>query len=608
MEIWYWLPQDSSTSEDFSGDTLYLHSKIAITSNSPDSIIRAFKIIDGNVQDGYRILTSIEDVGSSQPFKLEVRDFKLDDKCDDILQTIQLPDFFNNKLVTELTIKVNDRFLVVGNNDGFVLVYKWCQQENEYVSHGDSKNLKRNTSLPILRHFNLISTFSESDFLMKTSCCNDRPIFDLNNNWLVYSPTKIEYNQIKIENEDRNSLTPVKLPSSKPLLNKVLISLSNTALDSLFKLSKFSTSKLSQYRNNDKDLNELTINSIKLSINNAVNSTIHSINETTKTFSSNDNQLIKIIDLSNDKVLTVFKSPDGISNLSLSPYDLQLVNSNLRGDSFFIWDLIKLPQEISLIGKFLRGKTSGIIDDIFWFINNNGDDNNVDDLYRGTNSGFGCINEKSGSVHWFNINYLLGNLNNNLPNYLGKEFPLDHEIGHSSKFLDSWILSSSSLKYKRFFKVPNLSNLKSNNLKDLNQLAILDDNNQLKLTSPLNGNNSVRFELPVTQTDPSISLKHSDLKIYDNLVANDLNPVSQIEIETCKPFMNLINFKNINFSTYDFNNEKSEIENFMAIFKQGNQEFPVKDINVSSDVDNDIEGDDFIGDLINDLEIDQNIS
>lgn len=628
LEVWYWIPpSDNSITKDFSGDTLYFYGQydIAYFDDNKDAIqliedeedyednsIKSLDIIDGDLNNGYTMLVSYNSL------KLQIQFLDVTSSETSLIQNLQLPEFLQSK---SYSVKLNSKFIIVGDNNGFMYVFKYDSALKKFIpanANDGLKNLKKNTCLPILRKHNFISKLSDREILFKTSCLNDKPIFDLNNNWLVYSPTKIEYNQIKIDNENQvdNLLTPVKLPTnSRPLLNTVLESISNTALDQLFKFSKFSTTKLSEYfkpKDEDKkDHDELSLKNLTKSLNKIFNSTISSINETTnQLFKISDNQLIKIVDLSNDKILTIFKSPDGISNLSLSPYDLQLINCNLRGDNFFIWDLIKLPQQVSLLGKFSRGKTSGIIDDIFWFINNN--DENSNDLYKGINSGFGTINSKTGSIHWFNINYLLGNLNNNLPNYLGKEFPINSMHIKNKEFMNNWILSSST-KYKKFFKLPNLSNLNNNNFNQLSQLAVLDDSNQLKLISPLNGNNCFKFELPINKINPDLKTTISSSKIpeFDDVIKSlkvdcnrNNNSISQIEIETCKPFKHLINFKNIEFAVYDFQSDKSDDINFDDYYQMFNNSIPSKKIqieNTSASVNDVAQENEFVERLVDDL-------
>ncbi|EGW31529.1 uncharacterized protein SPAPADRAFT_62117 [Spathaspora passalidarum NRRL Y-27907] len=234
-----------------------------------------------------------------------------------------------------------------------------------------------------------------------------------------------------------------------------------------------------------------------------------------------------------------FKPPGGISQLSLSPYDLQLVHANARGDSLYMWDLYRLPVEISLIGKFSRGKTSAIIEEIFWFINNYENKRDEGEVF-GNNSGFGCISKSTGSLHWFNINYLAGSYNNNRPNSFKKT------SFAPGKFMDSWILSS--LKAKQFVSIP------TNQCSNLNQLAIIDENLVLKLISPLNGHHFYQFQLSKVPVDSQFVPKTSSIEKPHIPSSPYVNPLSQAEIETCAPFLNLINNPRIEFATFEDDN------------------------------------------------------
>lgn len=544
LEVWYWLDPDSSRGKDseyYSGDTLYFYFLCDISCNNTP--ITSVQYVGGDLESGYQFLVLYQDLELDlikvQPGVLKAS----------LLQVLELPDYFtrvNDKGsesdVMKISIKTSKNLIVVANSRGLMYVFKLVKGTYKPANCNNAlSSLKKSASLPILRDLKLLDKVSDNSILFKTSCTNGTPIFDLKNNWLVYSPCKVESNQIKISG---TGLTPVKLPSSKRLLNNVLESLSNNALDSLFKLSKYSNQKINDYLNNDQSVDFKTI---KNSLNKLLNQTINTISDSIDAMS--DNQIIKIVDLENDKVLCVFKSPDGISHVSFNPYDLQLVSCTLRGDNFFIWDLTKLTSEISLMGKFVRGKTSGVINEIFWFINNNESDKSASPILKGSNSGFGCIS-KSGTIHWYNINYLLSNLNNNYPTFIGKEFPAhSSSMLNLSDFLDSWLLGSSH--FEKFVKIPNLSHLSPSNLRCLDQLAVIDGNKNLKLLSPLNGLNSVTFELPTTPTSHKSRLNDT-LITKRSVVMPVRSPLSQFEIETCKPFINLINFNNIQISNYDF--------------------------------------------------------
>ncbi|KAK6455215.1 uncharacterized protein RJT20DRAFT_146301 [Scheffersomyces xylosifermentans] len=652
VQLWDWKPPSSDTKKD--AETLYLNGQIHLDSGvnyDTDSLVN-FKILkeptDRSSSSQYSILALMKT--HSGAYKLT--NFRVDFATRSLpfSDSVTLPTLFYNcpsesDSVT-FTLKTSNKFIVVANSEGLLCVYKYSMARDAILmgnSEYSLQDIRKQSSQPILSKYNILSKFPDDQIILQTSCNQDNePIFDIVDNWLVYSPTKFEYKHMKAissttpiptSNESvdpiivsssstneaatkQNSLyTPVKLPASGPLLNKVLSTLSNTALDGLFRLSEISSSKVKSYLNNKGSKQELykapTINSISKSIGNLLYSTASStastLESSTRSLKPNNNQLLKILDLSNDKVLGVFKPLGGVSNVSLSPYDSQLVHSSLRGDTLFMWDLYRLPSEISLIGKFTRGKTSAVIEEIFWFNNNYGEGNGHnsgnsgnpnDSSIKGNNSGFGCITKSTGSVHWFNINYLSGNMNNNFPNSLNKEkVKRDHQSG---SFLDSWILSS--LKAKKFVALPDFNGLttsisnsgnssnvvtKSNDVNHINrvtnQLAIIDDQNQLKLISTLNGSHLYKYELPNQPVDskyvPRIfhKLSNENEKGTKDLI----NPLSQAEIETSAPFLNLINNKNVEFAVYSFE-DQSDSDGFMNAFKEFGNEIPDKVIKFES--------------------------
>lgn len=568
LELWYWLDpeeSDASNPQYYSGDTLYFYCSSSISTGFK---IVSFHYVEGDMVSGYQFLVvseanelylyQVDANGKTSKENFTVTRQIYDNDPDKkpgylkLIQTLKLPDYFtecndkDSEFTTEISIKISKKFIVAANSKG--LVYVWRYGSRLYVPANQEKklsNLKKSASLPILRNLKLLDKVTDETIIFKTSCANGKPIFDLKNNWLVYSPCKVEYQQTKISG---TGLTPVQLPSSKRLLKNVLENLSNNALDSLFKLSKYSNQKINDYLNNDQSVDFKTI---KKSLNKLLNQTINSISDS---IGMSDNQMIKIVDLDNDKVLCLYKSPDGISHVSFNPYDLQLVSCTLRGDNFFLWDLIKLTSEISLMGKFIRGKTSSVINEIFWFINNNEGDESVNPTLQGTNSGFGCIS-KSGTIHWYNINYLVSNINNNYPTFIGKEFPPQASSMVSlSDFLDNWILGSSH--FEKFIKIPSLNHLSPTNITCLNQLAVIDGNKNLKLLSPLNGLHSITYELPRDTTNYSRSKSFivSNLKLQEPTKS----PLSQFEIETCKPFVNLVDYNNIQVHHYDVGDDELE--------------------------------------------------
>ena len=646
LEVWDWVPPShAKVTTKCSGDTLYLQGQYTLSippSGPPEygfkytanaaipeeskeefsRTIETVKILSGTVEEGHTILVLSKTLNLPLPYALEVHFLGKSNKTS-IQQILELPCVMQESCSElEFTVKANDNFIVVSNNEGFLYLFKFYGEEYRPANFDlNLLSIRKTSCQPIANQDRLSSKLTDEEILLKTSCFDNKPIFDIVGNWLVYSPIKFEYEHlkvinntnIKLANEYENNnidpissftnkesnrkqesiFTPVRLPPPGPLLNRVISTLSNNALDGLFKLSEVSSSRLKAYLNKDKEVvakNEQdmaqSLNSISKTIGKALYSTasntVSTIQKKTMASQPNNNQLIKIIDLSNDKIIGIFKPPGGVSNLSLSPFDLQLVHSSYRGDNFFMWDLYKLPNEISLIGKFNRGKTSAIIKEIFWFVSNYDNTN----IIQGNNLGFGCITKATGSVHWFNINYLSGDLTNNYPNNLTKDNLED--VPPKGQFLDSWVLSS--INATKFTSLPNIANninskYKPNSKFNINQLAILDNNDQIKLISPLNGNHLFKYELPKTEVNKETIFENNlhaidkssiDPKAHE---VDSITPLSQAEIETCGPYLNLVNNKNVQFSTYDFDdNSKPDFENFLKEYSEFGNDIPVTEI------------------------------
>lgn len=647
LEVWDWVPPShAKVTTKCSGDTLYLQGQYTLSippSGPPDygfkyttstslseeskvdasRTIETVKILNGTVEEGHTILVLSKTPNSPLPYALEVH-LLGKSKESSIQQILEFPCVMQeSESELEFIIKANDKFIVVSNNEGFLYLFKFDGEEYRPANYDlNLLSIRKNSCQPIISQDRLSSKITDEEILLKTSCFDRKPIFDIVGNWLVYSPTKFEYDHLKVinntndkivnvfENEDMDPIssfidkgsnrkqgsifTPVRLPPPGPLLNRVISTLSNNALDGLFKLSEVGSTRLKAYLNKDKEKvvakNEQdmaqSLNSISKTIGKALystaSSTVTTILKKTMALQPNNNQLIKIIDLSNDKIIGVFKPPGGVSNLSLSPFDLQLVHSSYRGDNFFMWDLYKLPNEISLIGKFNRGKTSAIIKEIFWFVSNYDSTN----IIRGNNLGFGCITKATGSVHWFNINYLSGDLTNNYPNNLNKDNLED--VPPKGQFLDSWVLSS--INATKFTSLPNIANninskYKSDSKFNINQLAILDNNDQIKLISPLNGNHLFKYELPKREVNEETIFENNlnaiDKTFFDitSPEVDSITPLSQAEIETCGPYLNLVNNKNIQFSTYNFDDDSQpDYENFLKEYIEFGNYIPVTDI------------------------------
>lgn len=489
-----------------------------------------------------------------------------------------IPSFLKGNLL----LKVSTAYLTVASEDGYIYVMRIDPDQDMCLclSHSDSPHVRviRNLVLSnVRREIGEYSGLSDNELAVKTAVYDHEPVYDLVGSWLVYCPNKkeVQYHKHMHLSENDTSLlhhcqapltlsTPVRLPLSGPLLNRVLSSVSNTAADKLFKLSDMGSKKVQSYLKKkeiilDKDV---SLHSIGNTIGGAFLSTVDKLKKQAAAFGDDD--IIRVMDLKNGQTMAFFKPPGGVSHLSLSPYDLHLVHANAKGDSLSMWDLCKLPTEVSLVGKFVRGKTSASIRDMVWFFN----DDNTESL-SGTNFGFGVITKRSGSVHWYNVNYLSGgNEANNYPNVFAKS-PVT--APHKHQFADSWILPSA--KAVKFCKLPGLANVPADislaqyrrpmwaqRQHRLVQLAFIDSADNMRLISPLNGSYTFKYVLPLSPVNCTSCPSHAKIhwmpqfapETSSSTRENDDTPLSLAEIETCEPYFSLVNDKSIEFSTYDF--------------------------------------------------------
>lgn len=503
-----------------------------------------------------------------------------------------------------LLIKVGKPYVAFGSSEGYVLVYKVDVLRDAPLRRanvgGPHSRVFHNFILFNAGH-EISSHLQEGQVVFKTALFDHEPLFDIVGSWLVYCPTKKEVQYHKQMHSENSNLTtkssslytPTKLPSSGPLLSRVLSSVSNTAADKLFKLSDLGTKKVHSYlkkKDNfiDKDV---SLHSLSSSIGDAFFSTVDTLKKQARAYG--ENEVIHVIDIANGQTMALFKPPGGVLHLSLSPYDLHLVHASLKGDNLYMWDLCKLPKEVSLVGKFMRGKTSASIQDLVWFVN----DNNTENL-RGTNFGFGCITKRSGSVHWYNVNYLSGGNEANYPNTFDETSP---NIPGKNQFSDSWILPSA--KAVKFLKLPGCANVPGDLTQaqhngsmwrhrktGLVQLAFMDAENNLRLVSPLNGSHTFKYVLPKSLVSLVAGLESKLVDPWAPLIdptpiakMNDETPLSMAEIETAAPYLSFIHDKGIEFATYDFGDEGDA--KLFDLFQDFGMEVPVRPLDVPSHVE-----------------------
>ncbi|KAF3992257.1 hypothetical protein FT663_01224 [Candidozyma haemuli var. vulneris] len=516
---------------------------------------------------------------------------------------IELPACFEGPY----SIKLSSKFITVASSKGYVALFK-VAPDLKFATF-QSHSLHQNITRPIASRDGI--TIEEEFVVLKTSVCDKTPIYDIQGSWLAYCPTKCEMdhqkhllhsnsNSTKKKNSHQKcSFTELKLPPSGPLLMRVVSSISGSALDKLYALSESGSKTFREYWSKPKGSKgnfmdkDVSLHSISTNISQALYSTANKIKNSA--LDSGEHKYIRIINLDSSQIIATFKPPAGVSNLSLSPYDLQLVQASHKGDNFYLWDLYRLPNEASLVGKFSRGNTSATVREIFWFVNTE-----EQGSANGTNSGFGCISKKKGSLHWYNINYLsCGNDANNYPNKLGGS---SGRKGLSNdQFLDSWVLPS--IGAVSFVKLPKVSNLPSSSddttnddkkLLKMDQLAFIDKRDHIRLVSPLNGKHTFKYVLPKEGGPPTFSSSSKEGTNYlsyllplpraSQVISEDNDsetPLAQTEIETCNQYLSIINDKRFELATYELD-EEADVFDYLADF---GSDIPTKRVDFRGNVD-----------------------
>ncbi|OBA23564.1 hypothetical protein METBIDRAFT_9816 [Metschnikowia bicuspidata var. bicuspidata NRRL YB-4993] len=570
--------------EPYSGDTLALVSRF----EAPGRAVAAMAFVAA--ENGSIFVSAYAHAGH----------FYVEARADSRVQEFLLPAYL---LGSDILLKGSLRFVVVSSSSGFLYVLRCIETPDALLEEancdGSLQAVYSHSTRTLVEKYGIEDT-SSSTILLKTATFDGSAIYDIVGTWLVYCPMRMEteYYKSLMRSTDESCLKPkgprtgagnaytsVKLPPKGPLFFRAASSLANSAIDRLFKLSQIGTKKVKTYWSPEHSFfdKDVSLHTISTSVSNALYSTASKIKKQADMIG--ENETVKIIDLSNGQIMATFKPPGGISHLSLSSYDLLLAQATYRGDSFYLWDLYKLPNEVSFVGKFVRGKTSAVIKEIFWFVNNKA----LDGLPV-TNSGFGCISKKTGSVHWYNINYLFcANENDNFPNTMEL---LPQTIPKNGQFLDSWILPS--INAVKLLKLPGFSNMPNNmshdglapslslDLHRCNQLAFIDSALNLRLVSPMNGKHTFKYKL---NQKPAASIAYSDGPSYStwnpfaysdtgscHTQQNFDAPLSQTEIETCNPFPGITKDRNVTISSYAFNSNKRD--SFWDYFSTFGNEVP----------------------------------
>lgn len=568
----------STSTHGYSGDTLSLVASYTVPARTVFAM--AFMATPART-----LLVSVCcDEGSTEPY--------IEARADSHARFFVLPPPLHGQ---PLAVKALADFLVVGSAEGYLYVVRadpdaWLVEAN---ADGLLLALVRHSTRPLVEKEGLQGV-PASAVCLKAATHDAAAIFDIVGTWLVYCPKMAEIDYYKnllhcteapgaSQQPARSVLTPVKLPPHGPLLLRVLSSVSNTTIDKLFSLSQFSTKKVKAYMATGSTLMEkdISLQSISASISKALYLTTSRLKKHALLYG--EHEMVKIVDLRSGQVMATFKPPGGVSRVSLSHYDLQLALVSYRGDHIYMWDLFQLPRQVSLVGKFVRGKTSAVIHDIFWLLSNR-----TVDGAQVTNSGFGCISKNTGTVHWYNINYLsCGHKNENLPNVSGGG---SLRTIQKRDFLDSWLLPG--LHARKFVRLPRCLNVSDMDTKafehlnlegrlyDVDQLAVIDGKHNLRLVSPLTGKHTFKYKLgePRAVFDtPLVSHRVSswcpEHRVRPPQSVGKEMPLSQTEVETCTQHLSMRQARDVKISVYDLPEDAPEA--FWDHFATYRREVPV---------------------------------
>lgn len=384
-------------------------------------------------------------------------------------------------------------------------------------------------------------------------CLNGHPIFDLKGTFLIYHVDSASNSTIS-----RQNLIPINLSSKNNLLNKLIKTFSNTAMDSLLMFSEVSQNKISRIVEKKQELeHKSTANGEDQ--NGARNGTGDTplngdedesrLKDTYKQIFvelyntiSRSSSYVELVDLSNKRQLFQLSLPTGCSELSLSPFDLQFLSVSNRGDDIYLWDYTHANDAIVLVDKYCRGKTPAVVQALNW---------------GPGNSSVLCLSKGNGSLHCF--------LNESLRNYESLKIRKTEHASKQTKMLGQpnrpWCLSS--LKLRDFAVVRPLF------VSDF--VVALDENSSLLKINLETGVIAGYVDLkPLSFSGKGLGHQpHKQNKKVSALLMN-----REIEVETCKPFLAAYNntrYKFIEVEVTDIGPPIfSNIESFLTTAKEYN--------------------------------------
>lgn len=412
------------------------------------------------------------------------------------------------------------------------------------------------------------------------------PLFDLCGRWLVYSPTQIT---------SQTAYTPVKLPPPGLLLDRILENISSTTASSLKSLSDASVAGLRHYLAKDSQAASTNSHQAKRTGNNVIfvgsntfnldasgrvgsanTPTMSSLPAALSSFFSTQHrsQPIQIIDLETQITVSTFLSPQGLSFLSLSPYDSVLATVSAKGENVFTFDLSFVPRQVSLSGKYVRGKTPAKVSHVEW----------------DSKGGLGIITSDKGSVHWFERQPW-----NTYESQIGTLAVAGQSgvIPNSSKMwkLSGWNVSSMCMIPDAIGNESEFGSFREETLspaRKLSQASIATENSvhyvkqnkiamlregEIVVVDVASGSCSWKYDLPsspiaetyllpifsVTADDcqpKPVQVHEAKKPVYRSLASQgNVEPLSFYEMETCLPYPFLHTDRHVILATYEASEE-----------------------------------------------------
>lgn len=353
------------------------------------------------------------------------------------------------------------------------------------------------------------------------SSTDGSPLLDICGRWLVYAPKRPASNK-----------TPLKLPPSGPLYERIMENVSSTAAAGLKSLSDAGVAGLKHYFKLDEneggggvDIGSnghhlMHYNNGGTSSNGGTGSGSSMINRGILNgllFNDSSSTTIQIIDIPTESTICSFTPLYGLTHLSISPYDAALATVSSKGDHVYTYDLSFLPSEVSVVGRYVRGKLPAKVSRVLW--DNHG--------------GLGIITSEKGSLHWFD-----------------KRRSLDS----SNKVwkLSGWGIEDGAVVGRKDDEEPLEPTLETNGTNNdtltppvIPVKILLLKQNQVMISDPATGNCIWKYDLPLSTIDEA----NDDEEVHEDTdddeerngdtkkpAKSEADPLSFYEMETCLPY------------------------------------------------------------------------